>query len=265
MVVQLLALGGAGAEQGAAAELQVLPQVVHLLVDQEVLLLGAHLGDDVLRLCVAEQAQDADALLIQHADGAEEGSLFVQSLAAVRAEDGGDVQGLVLDEGVGGGVPGGVAAGLEGGAEAAGGEGGGVGFALAEFLGTEFHDHAVLAVAGDEAVVLFGGEAGHGLEPVGVVGGALLDRPVLHGVGDLTGGGTIQRRSLCQALLPLLVDGGGKALLHLLLAKHHLAKQGGNVRDLFTHAGSFLSNHSTRRRRGENGCYMNSCMTSGVT
>ena len=62
----------------------------------------------------------------------------------------------------------------------------------------QLHPHAVLAVAGDEAVVLLGGEAGHGLKPVGVVGGALFNGPVLHRAGDLAGYGTIQRRSLCQ-------------------------------------------------------------------
>ena len=69
------------------------------------------------------------------------------------------------------------------------------------------------------------------------MGGTLLNGPVLHGVGDLAGGGTIQRRSLGQALLPFLVGGGRETLLHLLLTKHHFAKQIGNVRGLFTHCG----------------------------
>lgn len=72
---------------------------------------------------------------------------------------------------------------------------------------------------------------------MGVMGGTLLNGPVLHGVGDLASGGTIQRRSLGQALLPFLVGGGGETLLHLLLTKHHFAKQSGNVRGLFTHCG----------------------------
>jgi hypothetical protein len=49
---------------------------------------------------------------------------------------------------------------------------------------------AAVAVGLEEAVVLLGGEPGEGVEDVGVVGGALLDRPVLHGrcddVGDRT-------------------------------------------------------------------------------
>ena len=80
-------------------------------------------------LGVAEQTQNAQALLVQAADGAQEGGLFIQGLAAVRAENRGDIQGFVLYEGIGGGVPGGVTPGLKGGPQAAGGEGGGIGLA----------------------------------------------------------------------------------------------------------------------------------------
>ena len=237
VVVQLLPLGGTGTEQRAAAQLQILALAVYLLVDQEVLLLRAYLRRDMLRLGVAEQPQDTDALPVQHTHRAQQRRFFVQRLPTVRAENGRDIQRLVLDESVGGGVPGGVAAGFKCSAQTAGGEGGGVRLALAQFLGAQLHDHAVFAVAGDEAVVFFGGNAGHRLEPVGVMGGTLLNGPILHGIGDLAGGGTIQRRSLGQALLPFLVGGGGETLLHLLLTKHHFAKQSGNVRGLFTHCG----------------------------
>ena len=198
VVVQLLTLGRLGAEQRPTAQLQVLAALVGALVDEKILLLGAHLGRDMLDLRVAKQPQDADACAVQLPHRAQQGGLLIQRLAAVRAEDGGDVQGVVLHEGVGGGVPGRVASGLKGGPQAAGGEAGGIGLTLVQLLGAQLHPHAVLAVAGDEAVVLLGGEAGHGLKPVGVVGGALFNGPVLHRAGDLAGYGTIQRRSLCQ-------------------------------------------------------------------
>ena len=127
VVVQLLALGGLGAEQSTAAQHQILPAAVHLLIDEEVFLLGAHLCGDVLGLGVAEQPQNADALGVQQLHGPQQRRFLIQSLAAVGAEDGGDIQGLILDKGIGGGVPGGVAPGLEGGPQAAGGEAGGVG------------------------------------------------------------------------------------------------------------------------------------------
>ena len=241
VVVQFLPLCRTRTEQRAPAELQILALVVHFLVDEEILLLGTDLRKDMLCLSVAEKTQDTEALLIQHMHGTQQRRFLVERLAAVGAENGGDIERFVLYEGVGGGIPRGVATRLEGGAQTAGGERGGIGLALAQLLGTQLHHHAILAVAGDKAVVLFGGEAGHGLEPVGVVRCTLFDRPVLHGVSDLTGGGTIQRCSLCKTLLPLLIDGGGETLLHLLLSEYHLAEQGGNVCNFFTHAGSFLS------------------------
>ena len=235
VVVQLLPLGGTGAEQRAAAELQILPEVIHFPVNEEVLLLWSHLRGDVLYLRVAEQAENADALAVQLPHGAQQRRFLVQRLAAVRAEDGGDIQRTVLDKGVGRRIPCRVAAGLEGGPQAAGGEAGGIGLALGQLLGTQLHPHALRTVGRDEAVVLLGGVAGHGLEPVGIVGGAVFNGPVLHDCGDLTGGGTIQRRTLCPAALPCAVDLGGETLLHLLLAKHHFAEQGGNIDLLFTH------------------------------
>ena len=91
VVIQLLPLGGTGAKQGAAAQLQILPLLIHALVNEKVLLLRANLGDHVLGLRISEQAQDAQALLIQPAHGAQQGSLLIQHLAAVGAEYRGDI------------------------------------------------------------------------------------------------------------------------------------------------------------------------------
>ncbi|CDC68125.1 unknown [Oscillibacter sp. CAG:155] len=62
VILQLLALGGLGAEQRPAAEAQVLPLLVELLIYQEILLLGTHLGGDTLGLRVAEEPQNPDGL-----------------------------------------------------------------------------------------------------------------------------------------------------------------------------------------------------------
>ena len=119
----------------------------------------------------------------------------VQETKAVGMTSDGAV-GVFEDVGGGGGVPGGVAAGFKGGADAAGGEGGGVRLALDEFLAGEFEDRLAIAGGREERVMLFGGDAGHGVEDVGVVGGALFDGPVLHGDGDGIGDGGVQRRAL---------------------------------------------------------------------
>ena len=219
----LLALGRLGAEEGAAGVDQVGPGQVEVLVDQEVFLLGADGGEDVLDVGLAEQLEDADGLGAQGFHRAEQRGLLVQGLAGPGEEGGGDDQGgavgVLHDVGGAGGVPGGVAAGLEGGAEAAGGEAAGVGLALDQFLAAELGDGAAVVGGGEEAVVLLGGDAGHRLEQVGVVGRAVLHRPVLHGDGDGVGDRRVQRRALPDRLLEGLEDRLGQPLAGRLLVE----------------------------------------------
>ena len=106
------------------------------------------------------------------------------------------------------GVPRGVAAGLEGGAEAAGREARRVGLALHQVGAGEVEHHPALPVRRDQRVVLLGGESGKRLEPVGEVGGAVLDGPVLHRGRHHVGHLGIER--LAQ------LDGPHQALEHLL-------------------------------------------------
>ena len=143
LVLQLLALGRLGAEEGAAGVDQVGPGVVEVLVDQEVFLLGAD-GGEHLRRVGAEELEDAQGLLRERLHRAEQRRLLVERLAGPRAEGGRDDErravGVLEDEGGAGRVPGGVAAGLERGADAAGGEAGGVGLALDQLLAAELGD-----------------------------------------------------------------------------------------------------------------------------
>ena len=235
MIVQLLTLGGLGAEQRPAAQLQVLPALVDGLVHQEILLLRAHLGGDLLDGGVSEEAQDAHCLTAHCLHGPQQRRFFVQRLAGPGTEHRGNVKCAVFDEGEGGGVPGGVAPGFKGGPQAAGGEGGGVRLAPDQLLAGELHDDPALLHRRDEAVVLFRGVAGHGLEPVGEVGGAPLDGPVLHGVGNAVGDGGVQRGAVGDALLPGGIDSGREALLHGAFVKDHAAEE---LRDIAGRTGS---------------------------
>ena len=90
MVLQLLALGRHCAEQGAAGVDQVL--ALHILgpVHQKILLLRSHGGGNALGRGVAEQPQDAQGLLVDRLDGAQQRGFLVQRLALVGAERGGD-------------------------------------------------------------------------------------------------------------------------------------------------------------------------------
>jgi hypothetical protein len=60
VIVELVALGRLGAEQRPASGDQIRALEVELLVDQEVLLLGADRREHALRGIVAEQSQRTD-------------------------------------------------------------------------------------------------------------------------------------------------------------------------------------------------------------
>ena len=157
---------------------------------------------------VAEQPQGADRRLRERVHRAQQRDLRVERLAGPRGERGRDAEQRAVrvleDERRAGRVPGGVAAGLEGGADAAGRERGGVGLALDQLLAGEVGDRAALAVGLEEGVVLLGGQAGERLEDVGVVGGAALERPLLHRLGDLVGERGVEGLAVLEGRLQLL-------------------------------------------------------------
>ena len=191
VVVHLLVLGRLVAHKGAARQHQVGAGAIEVGIDEEVLLLPTEIGLHLAHLRV-EIVADVGGGHAEGVERAEQGSLVVEGLARIGDEDGGDAEGVVDDEDGGGGVPGGVAAGLEGVADAAAGERTGVGLLLDEQLAREVFDHAALAVVLHKGVVLLGGAAGQGLEPVGVVGDAHLHGPLLHAGGHGIGYGAVE-------------------------------------------------------------------------
>ena len=70
--------------------------------------------------------------------------------------------------------------------------------------------------------MLFGGRTGKGLEPVSKVGGAAINGPLLHGVGDFAGDAWIKR---CAA-----IDGGEKLLTNVF---RKVGTHGLGVEDVF--------------------------------
>ena len=219
VVLELLPLGRPGAEEGPLAGHQVGPLEEELPVDQEVLLLRAHRGEDPGDPGVgAEELEDAERLLGERLHRAEEGDLGVERLAGPRDEGGRDAEGDVVlaadQEGRAGRVPGGVAAGLEGGAEAARREARGVRLALHQLGAGEVEDDPARAVGAHQRIVLLGGEAGQRLEPVGEVGGAVLDGPVLHRGGHDVGHLGVERLAPVDGPDQALEDLLGEALAH---------------------------------------------------
>ena len=174
MVLKLLVLRRRRAEHGASGLHEARPHEVEMLVDQEVLLLGAERDLDLF-LGQVEALHEALRSGGERLHGTQQRGLLVERFAGVRAERGRDAQGsavaVALDERRAGRIPGGVAARFERGADAARREAGGVRFADDQVLAGEGLD-GLAVLDFEEGVVLFGGRPGERLEPVRVVGGA---------------------------------------------------------------------------------------------
>ncbi len=216
VLVELLAHRRLGAEQRAAGRHEVGPLVVVLLVDQEVLLLGADGREDARGLLVAEQPQRADRRRRHRVHRAQQRDLRVERLTRPGDERGRDAQqravGVLEDERRRAGIPGGVAASLEGRAQAPGRERGRVRLALDELLAGELGDRRAVTRGAVEGVVLLRRHAGQRLEPVRVVRGAALQRPALHRLRDRVGQGRVQRLALGERRRERLEDVLGQSL-----------------------------------------------------
>ena len=230
VILQLLSLGCRRAEQGAPREDQVFPLQIPLSVHQEILLLRPNAGHHLGGARVAEQPDDAQRLLADCLHGTEQRCLLIQGLPRVGAECGGDAEndsrGVFFQKCRGSDVPGGVAPGFEGGPKPAGREGGSVRLAFDQLLARKLHDHlAVFVRMGHESVMLLRCDAGQRLEPVGIMGGTVLHRPVLHGLRHHVGRRQGQLPALVHDLPDLLVDAFGKPFLHLAESEHLAGKQ----------------------------------------
>ena len=87
----------------------------------------------------------------------------------------------------------------------------GVRLALDQLLAGELRDRRAVARGRVEGVVLLGCGVRQRLEPVRVVGGALLHRPFLHRLRDRVGERGVQRLAACERPLQRLVDVLGQA------------------------------------------------------
>ena len=231
VVVQLLGLGGLGAEEGAPAELEVKALLIPLPVHQEVLLLVAAVGGQPAGGGVAHGAQQADALLIQRGHRAQLRGLDIQSLSGVGTESSGNVEGLIPNKGRGGRIPGGIASGLKGGPQASRREGGGVRLRLDQVLSGKFIDNIaiVILIRHDEGLMLSGRDVVHRLEPVSIVGRSVFNGPVAHGGGDSAGDGAVQLGAHTLGELEAFVYIAGQAFGHNGIGKCHCSIDFGNV------------------------------------
>ena len=224
MVVQLLSLGRARAEKRTPGVDQVGALLVNAAVNEEILLLRAGVRAHGGGLRVAEELQNAQRLDIQRVHTAEKRRFLVDGLTAVGGEYRRDAEHAVLHESVARRIPGGVAARLECGAKTAGREARGVRLTVDELAARKLRQRAAVLRRGEKAVVLFGGDAGHRLEPVGIMRRAALDRPVAHCLGDDVRLGKRQALAVLPGRAQRAVDLRRETLLHDGIRKYHRAE-----------------------------------------
>ena len=214
LVVQFLSLRRHCTEQGTTGHDQVFTLIVHLLVDQEVFLFRTYSRGDLGCGGVAEQTQNADCLLAQSVHGTQQRCFLVQCFTGVGNEYGRDIQRAFLDEAVGSRIPCGIASCRAGFTQTAGRERRSVRFALDQFLAGEVHNYHAVVSGADKGIVLFSSRTGHRLEPVGVMCGTVLDRPILNGICNHICIGGIQRSPHFAGLGHCLINRLRESCLH---------------------------------------------------
>ena len=145
VVVHLLIFRRGMSHQRPAREQQVGAGRVETLVNEEILLLPAQIGDYLLHVRI-EILCHVRSRLVDGTQGLQQRCLIVKGLTRVGYEDGGNHQRVANDEDRRRGIPGRIAACLKGGAYAAGGERRGVRLLLHQRLAGKILYHAALAV-----------------------------------------------------------------------------------------------------------------------
>ena len=152
---------------------------------------------------------------------AQQRGLVVQCVARHRHEHRWDAQGVAVrvlqDVGRARNIPAGVAASLERAAQATRRETRRVRLSLDEGFAGELGQRLAVGNRLQEAVVLLGGQAGHRVEDVGVVGGALFQCPVLHRGRHRVGDRRVEFRALLDRRDHGFEDRLGQPHLHLCL------------------------------------------------
>ena len=214
MISQLLPLGRPGTKESPPCKDQIAALIIEFFIDQKVLLLRTNGGHDPGGIHPAKELQYPDSLPADRFHGAKKGRFFIQGFATVGTVGRRNTEGMILDKGIGSRIPGGVAAGLEGGAKTAAGQTAGIRFAPDQLPAAELIDHPAARDRRDKSIMLFGGDTVQRLEPMGVMGGAALNRPVLHGVRHHAGHLRIQAAAVINRFMQGLIGFPGQTLPH---------------------------------------------------
>ena len=179
VVIEVLTFWRLCAKKGTTRVHKVATLFAAFLVDQKIFLLGTNGGDYTIHLCISEQTEYAKRLSVERINRAQKRCLFIQSDTRIGAESRRNTKHLIFYKCIRGRVPVGISACLKCGSDTAVREARSIGFTLYKLLAREFHNNPFTRRR-NEAIVLFGGDTRHRLEPMGKVGCTLFDSPVLH-------------------------------------------------------------------------------------
>ena len=98
VILHLLPLRCRSSDQGASAHQEILSLKVHILVDQEILLLGTNCGVNMCNLLISEKMKNLDRLLGQSLHGTQKRGFLVQSFSAKGTEGRRNIERSVLNE-----------------------------------------------------------------------------------------------------------------------------------------------------------------------
>ena len=219
MVVQLLATRRFRTEKGTTGVNQVFTFFPHFFIYEEIFLFRANSAVDADSIN-AEQLQQLAGCLADCIHRTQQRSLFIQHFAGVRTEGCRNAQAVIFDKCIGGRIPCCIATSFKGCTQTAGRETGSIRFALNQLFAGEVHDYTAFSSRRNEAFMLFSGDAGHRLEPMGEMSAAMLQSPVLHSIGNDISNFQIQRSACQHCCLICLIGCSRQTVLHNAFVKN---------------------------------------------
>ena len=184
VLLELLTLCGLTAEECASREDEVRTGLVIFLSDQEILLLRTDGRMDAFR-SLSEELEHPLDLLFERYLRAQERGLLIEGLTGIGDKGSRNAEHFVFDKDGARRIPYGIAAGFKGRTQTTGGETGRIRLSLDQFFARECHQHRAVFAWIDKRIVLLRGNPSQRLEPVRVVCGPMLERPLFHCVRDL--------------------------------------------------------------------------------
>ena len=223
MIFHFLTFGRHCAEQSSAGKDQIFSLLIQSFVNQEILLLRTDGGGNTCNILVSEQSHDAQRLFADCLHGTQQRSLFIQCFAAVRTESGRNVKGSIFNKSGRSRIPCRITSCFKSSAQTAGREAGRIRLTLYQLFSGEIHDDLTISDRTDEAVMLFSSETGHGLEPVRIMGSAVLNGPFLHGNRNGIGNIQFQMGVIFDCFTQRFVNILGELFAHHFVVKNQAA------------------------------------------